>query len=156
MVCPICTVAVAAGVGVLREAGVDDLITGMWFGALIVSSIAWMIDYLNRKNVHFLFRKILVIASFYAIFLLPLYYINMGGATILGNYQFMIWGMERLLAGVIFGTIVFILSVLADKYLRTLNETKAMIKWQKVIIPLIFLIITSIIVHLLVLISKIG
>ena len=43
--------------------------------------------------------------------------------------------------------------MLADKYLRTLNETKVMIKWQKVIIPLIFLTIASIIAHLLVLIA---
>lgn len=151
MVCPLCTVAVAAGVGVLREFGVDDLVTGIWFGALIVSSIAWMIDYLNRKNIHFIFRKILVIVIFYALFILPLYPLKIIGVA--GNTAF---GIDRLLAGVIIGTIIFILAVLADKYLRTLNETRAMIKWQKVIIPIVFLIIASIITHFLVKIAALG
>jgi hypothetical protein len=151
MVCPVCTVAVAAGVGVLREFGVDDLVTGMWFGALIVSSIAWMINWLDKKNIHFLFRKILVIVVFYALFILPLYPLKILG--IAGNTVF---GIDRLLFGVILGTIIFIFAMLADKYLRTLNETKVMIKWQKVIIPLVFLTIASIIVHLLVAISSLG
>ena len=69
MVCPVCTVAVGAGVGILRGLGVDDVITGLWFGALIVSSIMWFINWLNKKNIHFLFRKILVIIIFYAIFI---------------------------------------------------------------------------------------
>jgi hypothetical protein len=151
MVCPICTVAVAAGVGVLREFGVDDLVTGIWFGALIVSSIAWMIDYLNRKNIHFIFRKILIIVVFYAVFILPLYPLKIIGLA--GNTAF---GIDRILAGVIIGTIIFILAVLADKYLRTLNETRAMIKWQKVIIPIVFLIIASIITHFLVKIAALS
>jgi hypothetical protein len=145
MVCPVCTVAVAAGVGFLREFGVNDILTGIWFGALIASSIAWMIDWLNRKNIHFLFRKILVIIVFYALFILPLYPLKIMG--LVGNTVF---GMDKILFGVIIGTIIFILAVLADRYLRTLNETKVMIKWQKVIIPLIFLIIATIITHLLI------
>lgn len=144
MVCPVCTVAVAAGVGVLREFGVSDILTGIWFGALIVSSIMWFIDWLNRKNIHFLFKKILVIVSFYLIFIWPLYYWKFMGHT-----SNQIFGMDKLLFGVIIGTVVFILAVLADKYLRSINETKPMIKWQKVIIPLVFLIIATMIFELL-------
>ena len=146
MVCPVCTIAVAAGVGILRELGVSDLITGIWFGALIVSSIMWMIDYLNRKNIHFLFRKILVILSFYAIFIIPLYYIKIGGRLIISNL---------LLTGVIIGTFVFIISVLANDYLKKINEGRVMIFWQKVIVPLVFLIIASIIAYLILLIESV-
>jgi hypothetical protein len=150
MVCPICTVAVAAGVGVLESYGVDRILIGLWFGALIVSSIMWFIDWLNRKNIHFLFRKILVIVSFYAIFVVPLYFIKIKGVVLMGSGINEIFGIDRLLFGVILGTIIFILAVISDKYLRTLNESKAMIKWQKVIIPVVFLIIASIIGHLLI------
>ena len=38
-VCPICTIAVGAGVGLSRYFGVDDAITGLWVGGLIVSMI---------------------------------------------------------------------------------------------------------------------
>lgn len=145
MVCPVCTVAVAAGVGVLREFGVSDILTGIWFGALIISSIMWFIDWLNRKNIHFLFRKILVIVSFYLIFIWPLYHWKF-----MGNINNQIFGMDKLLFGVITGTIVFIFAVLSDSYLRRINEGKVMIKWQKVIIPLVFLVIATIIDWLLI------
>ena len=145
MVCPVCTLAVAAGVGLLRELGIDDVITGLWLGALIVSSIMWFVDWLNRKNVHFLFRKITVIASFYAIFIWPLYYWGIMGR--LGN---VIFGMDRLLFGVVIGTFLFILAVVSDIYLRKINEQNIVIKYQKVLIPVIFLVIASIIAYLLI------
>jgi ABC-type multidrug transport system permease subunit len=145
MVCPVCTVAVAAGVGVLRGWGISDILTGIWFGALIVSSIMWFIDWMNRKNIHFLFRKIMVIASFYFIFIWPLYYWHFIGD--IGNQ---IFGMDKLLFGVIIGTFVFIFGVLGDKYLRSINENKPLIKWQKVIVPVVFLIFSTIVAELLI------
>ena len=143
MVCPVCTIAVAAGVGILRSVGIDDLITGMWFGALIVSSIAWMISWLDKKNIHFLFKKILVIVSFYILFIGPMYWFGyMKNAP-------EIYGYSRLIIGVILGSIIFILGVLADKYLRKINEDKQSVIYQKVIVPLTFLIISSVILYFL-------
>lgn len=149
MVCPVCTVAVAAGVGVLRGWGLNDIITGIWFGALIVSSIAWMIDFLNRKNIHFLFRKILVIVSFYLIFIWPLYYWGIMGNG--GNSE--IFGMDKILFGVIIGSIVFIFAMISDWYLRKINENTAAVKYQKVLIPLILLILVSVIAYIIIKIS---
>jgi len=144
MVCPVCTIAVGVGVGVLREFGVDDIITGLWYGALIVSSIAWMINWLNKKNIHFLFRKILVIIVFLAIFILPLYPMK-----VIGNPFNTVCGIDRLLFGVIIGAIIFILAVFSDKYLRKINEDKILIKYQKVLIPLIYLSIASLLTYLI-------
>jgi len=145
MVCPVCTVAVAAGIGILEKWGVNNIIIGIWFGALIVSSIAWMIDWMNRKNIHFLFRKILVIVSFYLIFIWPLYIWK-----IMGLPQNQIFGMDKILFGVIIGSAIFILAIISDWYLRKINENKIVIKYQKVLIPLIFLVIASIITYLLI------
>jgi len=145
MVCPVCTVAVAAGIGILEKWGVNNIIIGIWFGALIVSSIAWMIDWMNRKNIHFLFRKNLVIISFYLIFIWPLYIWK-----IMGLPQNQIFGMDKILFGVIIGSAIFILAIISDWYLRKINENKIVIKYQKVIIPLTFLIIASIITYLLI------
>lgn len=150
MVCPICTLAIAGGVGILREWRVNDIITGIWFGALIVSSIAWMINYLNRKNIHFIFKPQIVIIAFYAIFILPLYYWN-----IMGLPANQIFGIDRILFGVIIGTIVFILAVISDAYLRKINENKVVIKYQKVLIPLILLILVSAITYLIIRIALI-
>lgn len=150
MVCPICTVAVAAGVGVLESYGVDRILIGLWFGALIVSSIMWFIDWLNRKNIHFLFRKILVIISFYAIFVVPLYFIKIKGEVLMGTGINEVLGIDRLLFGVILGTFIFIAGVLSNNYLKRINDGKVMIFWQKVIVPVVFLIISSVIAWLLI------
>ena len=147
MVCPVCTVAVIAGIGILEKLGVNNLIIGLWTGALIVSLIAWTIDYLNRKNIHFLFRKILVILLYYGLIIVPLYYWKVNGVIVM---------TPLLLWGIIIGTIIFILAILSDKYLRTLNENRAMIKWQKVIIPIAYLIIASIIMYLLIKINTLA
>ncbi len=145
MVCPVCTVAVAAGIGILEKWGVNNIIIGIWLGALIISSIAWSIDWLNRKNIHFLFRKILIIVSFYLIFIWPLYYWK-----IMGLAENQIFGIDNILFGVIIGSVVFIFAIIADWYLRKINEEKVVVKYQKVIIPLVLLIITSIIAYLLI------
>ncbi|MEK6885356.1 MAG: hypothetical protein AABX17_00130 [Nanoarchaeota archaeon] len=150
MVCPVCTVAVAAGIGILEKWGVNNIIIGLWLGALIVSSIAWMIDWLNRKNIHFLFRKILIIVSFYLIFIWPLYIWK-----IMGLPRNQIFGIDNILLGVIIGSVIFILAMLSDRYLRKINEDKIVIKYQKVLIPLTFLVIASIIAYLLIKITGI-
>jgi hypothetical protein len=144
MVCPVCTVAVAAGVGVLRELGVSDIITGIWFGALIISSIAWMIDWLNRKNIHFIFKPQLVIVVFIAVFIWPLYQWNIMGVT-----SNVIFGIDRILFGVIIGAITFLLGVASNSYLKKINEGKVLVNYQKILIPLVYLIIASIITELL-------
>ena len=145
MVCPVCTVAVAAGIGILEKWGVNNIIIGIWFGALIVSSIAWMIDWMNRKNIHFLFRKILVIVSFYLIFIWPLYIWK-----IMGLVENQIFGMDNILFGVILGSVIFLLAMISDWYIRKINEDKVAMNYQKVIIPLTFLVIASIIAYLLI------
>ncbi len=145
MVCPVCTIAVAGGIGILEKWGVNNIIIGIWLGALIVSSIAWFIDWLNRKNIHFLFRKILVIVIFYAVFIWPLYIWQ-----IMGLPQNQIFGMDRILFGAIIGSVVFIFAMISDWYLRKINEEKVAIKYQKVLIPLVLLVIASIIAYLLI------
>jgi hypothetical protein len=44
-VCPLCTIAAAGGIEVTRILGVDDLISSIWIGGLIVSMSFWMADF---------------------------------------------------------------------------------------------------------------
>jgi hypothetical protein len=143
-VCPICTIAVGAGVGLCRYLGIDDTISGTWIGGLIISLIAWTIDWLNKKNIRFLFRKILTTIFYYAIIIIPLYKMN-----IMGHPQNKLWGMDKLLAGIIVGSVVFILSVLFNDFLKKKNQGKVYFPFQRVIIPILFLIIASYIMSLI-------
>ena len=44
--CPLCTVTVVAGLGISRLLGIDDVVSAIWIGALILSlsfvTIAWI------------------------------------------------------------------------------------------------------------------
>jgi hypothetical protein len=143
-VCPLCTIAVGAGVGLSRYLGIDDTITGLWLGALILSSSLWLIDWFEKKKIKFFARDQIAIASFYLIVLLPLYF-----SGIIGHKYNTLFGIDKLLLGCFLGTIIFIKAVFADKYLRKLNNNKVIFPYQRVVIPVVFLIIASIIVYLL-------
>ena len=58
--CPLCSVVVGAGIGLSQYFGIDDTITGIWLGGLIITLIAWTIYWLNKKNIRFYGRKITV------------------------------------------------------------------------------------------------
>ena len=138
--CPICTVAVGAGVGLCRYLGIDDLISGIWIGGLIVSVILWTINWLNKKRIRFFFRKILISAFFCFIIITPLYWLG-----IMGHPENKFLGIDKLLFGIIAGGLAFILSAWFHNFLKKKNQGKSLFPFQKVLIPILFLVILSLI-----------
>lgn len=136
--CPVCTVAVGAGVGLCRYLGIDDLISGTWIGGLLMSLTLWTIDWLNKKKIKFLFRKILVFVFWYGISIFPFYWLGM-----MGQPENKFLGIDKLLFGIISGSIVFLISVLFHNFLVKKNQGKSYFPFQKVIIPVSFLLILS-------------
>jgi len=143
-VCPICTIAVGGGVGLCRYLGIDDLISGVWIGALLFSLFLWTIDWLNRRKIKFLFRKPLVFVFWYGLTIFPLMKVG-----IIGHPLNKFLGIDKLIFGIFSGTIAFLISILFEDYLRKKNQGKAYFKFQKVIIPVLFLIILSLIFWLI-------
>ncbi len=137
-VCPVCTIAVAGGVGLCRYLGIDDLISGAWVGALIVALIMWTLKWLNKKNIRFKFRRLLVIFLFYFFIIAPLYW-----AGIMGAATNKFWGIDKLFFGIIAGSLVFVLALFIENILRQKNQQKVYFPFQKVVIPISFLIIIS-------------
>jgi len=140
--CPICTVAVGAGVGLSRWLGVDDLISGLWIGALIISTSVWFLNWLDSKNVKFPFRRLIVIFLFYFLTIAPLFWTN-----IIGHPNNKLFGADRLLLGIIFGTIIFVFSVWLSGFLKNKNSGKVFFPFQKIIFPVSLLFITSLIIY---------
>jgi len=139
-VCPVCTVAVAGGVGLCRYLGIDDLISGTWVGALIIALIIWTLEWLNKKNIRFKFRRLLLVFLFYFFIIAPLDWMG-----IIGNATNKFLGIDKLLFGIIIGSLGFCLALAVENLLRKKNQQKAYFPFQKVIIPLSFLIIISLI-----------
>ena len=143
-VCPICTVAVVAGVGLSRWLGIDDSITGLWIGGLTVSLIAWTIDWLKRKNFHFYGRKTITVVVYYLLIVAPLYYYK-----IIGHPLNTLWGVDKLLFGIIVGSVMFFLGALWYYQLKAQNNGHAYFPFQKVVMPISPLIILSLIFYFL-------
>lgn len=141
-ICPICTIAVGACVGLSRYLGVDDLITGLWIGGLIVSMILWTIGWLDKKNVRFYGRKIAVAAAYYAVVIGPFYY-----SGIMGHPFNKFWGWDKLGLGIAIGSLGFILGVGFHSWLKRKNGGKSYFPFQKVALPIIPLIILSIVFY---------
>lgn len=143
-ICPVCTVAVGAGVGLARWLGIDDTITGLWVGGFIVSLIMWTINYLERRNIKFFARNIVVIIGYYAITIVPIYFIKT-----IWHPQNTIGGINKLLLGIIIGSILFYLGAIWYYYLKRKNNGHAYFPFQKVVMPIAPLIIMSIIFYFL-------
>lgn len=137
-VCPVCVVAVSACVGLSQYLGIDDTISGLWIGGLLISMIIWTIDWLKRKNIKFYFRKILVAGLFYVFTIGPLYRSEM-----IGHPANKLWGMDKLLLGIISGSIFFLGAVFLNNYLKKKNNDKVFFPFQKVVVPVVTLGILS-------------
>lgn len=143
-VCPACTIAVGAGVGLSRWLGIDDLISGVWVGAFTVSSGLWFASWLGKKHFKIPAKEVLSVILFYIIMVLPLFFFN-----IIGHPLNKLWGIDKLLIGIIGGSVIFLLSVVVDKYLRLKNKGKVLFYYQKVILPVGLLLITSLVLYFL-------
>jgi hypothetical protein len=143
--CPVCTVTVVAGLGISRLLGIDDLITSLWIGAFILSFSFVMIDWINKKWPKWKFGfniwwKVTIIANVYLLALFPLK-LNHAIGIVLNR----IWGIDKIILGTIIGSLVFLAGAWADKKAREIHGGKQFFIYQKVIFPVLALVLTSVI-----------
>jgi len=144
-VCPVCTITVSAGVGFCRWLGIDDLISGLWVGGMIVSLIIWTLDWLNKKNFKIKFQWIWISVLFYLLTLLPLYFMG-----VIGHPENKFWGIDKILFSTIIGSLLFLIGVWLHKFLKNKNQGKSFFSFQKVVLPVSLLIIVSLIFHFII------
>jgi hypothetical protein len=137
-VCPVCVVAVGFGLGISRWLGIDDTITGVWIGGLIIATGLWLSSWIEKKSWKIPYPKTLSIISMYVLTIIPLWI----GKTI-GHPKNILWGIDKILLGVIAGSAAFFLSLWLDKKLRKMNNEQVYIYYQKVILPVLLLTIAS-------------
>jgi hypothetical protein len=141
-VCPVCTVAVGAGLGLAEWLGIDDTISGLWIGALIVSVSIWTINWFDKKNIRFKGRKILVFAGYCLFVIFPLW--KKGK---IGHPYHQFCGIDKLLFGIILGGILFTIAALHHEYLKKKNGGKSYFKGQKIAAPVLILLIASLVLY---------
>lgn len=136
--CTVCTVAIIGGLGLSRWLKVDDTVSGVWIGAFLVTIIYYTIEFFRLKKINFWGRDFLISLSYYALAFIPLY-----TGKIIGHPLNRIWGIDKFIVGAFCGSIFFILAVMLYSWLKKKNAGHAHFPMEKVIIPIISLIIVS-------------
>ncbi len=137
-VCPVCTVAVGAGLEGARLLGVDDVITGIWAGGLTLSLFFWTVGWLKKRGV----------TNVWLLIVLPLvvYYGLLGAVYLMPGVTFgaqTLWGIDKFMLGVVVGTLAFYLGARWYVKIKRDNGGHAKFAFQKVVVPLSFLLVAT-------------
>ncbi|MFA5154948.1 MAG: hypothetical protein WC453_00790 [Patescibacteria group bacterium] len=139
-VCPVCVVAVGAGLGLSEYLGIDNTIAGLWIGGLLVSLTAWTINWLNKKEWSFGnkdLRDILVAVLYYGLTFWPLWSQNL-----IGYPNSRLWGADKIILGALIGSLAFLLMTLWYNRIKT-RRGRPHFPYEKVALPVSALLILS-------------
>ena len=68
-ICPICVVAIGAGLGFSRWLKIDDLVSSVWIGAFLWTLVVWTLHWMRKKNWGFKFDGIVTFLFYYSKFI---------------------------------------------------------------------------------------
>ncbi len=140
--CPLCLVAAGTGVGLSEYLGINDLITGLWLGASLVSLVAWSIKLpiINQIKGRLLGTVVIYYGS--------LWYV-LKRQRLIGHELNRLYGIDRLILGIIVGSLSFYGFHVLYLYLKKRNNGRPYFAYQKVIMPVSGLLILSVIGYFL-------
>ncbi len=142
-VCPVCTVAVGAGLEGARLLGVDDVITGIWAGGLTLSLIGWTANYMRAHGVRRKFWYAFNFVAYYAILAL-VYFLPLGNPVIKFDALCM-WGIDQFLLGTVVGSVTFWAMARWYLMMKEKNGGHAYFPFQKVVMPFGGLLVVTLI-----------
>ncbi|MDD4931206.1 MAG: hypothetical protein PHG66_03625 [Candidatus Colwellbacteria bacterium] len=144
-ICPVCTVAVGAGLGLSRWFGISDLVTGVWAGSLLFSVSMWTVNWLrDKKKISNKWVLPLSFIGYYGLTLIPLYF-----SGVIGHPYNTFLGIDKLIFGVVVGSIFFMIGSSGYEELKKRNGGKAWFPFQKVAMPVVSVLIASLIMAII-------
>ena len=141
--CPVCVVAVGSGLWLAETLGVDDLIAAIWIGGSITAIAFWLAG--KWKRVKLPQPEVSWSVIFY---LTTLAFLKFQGK--LWHPDCRIWGICKIFLGLTIGVIFFWLGVLIDRWLRKINRGRVYFPFQKVVLPLLTILLISFVFHLII------
>lgn len=145
-ICPVCVVAVGAGLGLSEYLGIDDTVAGVWVGGLLISISIWTINWLNKKTWKLgppLLRNAVIFILYYALTLWPLWI-----QGFIGQPANRLGGMDKLLLGTVVGSLGFWAATASYDRMKT-RRGHAHFPFEKVAFPVGALVILSLVFYLL-------
>jgi len=134
--CPVCIITVGGGLFIAKKLGVDDLLTALWISGLNVAISFWFVSFIKKPKL--LKNPLLWTAIMFASTYL---YLATTNQMYHKNNTFM--HIDKVLVGLIVGTLVWLLGIGIDRLIRKYNNGKVLFFYQKVIVPLFLLLATS-------------
>ncbi len=146
LMCSMCTVAIASGLGIARLLGVSDSIVGIWLGAILLALSNWADFFLvNKRNVtNNLIRTIVYLSSY--LLIIPLYLGK--NPKICFNYNKII-GIDCFLFAVLCGSLTVLASIKLYSFLKNKNNGKPHFPYERVVLPIVNLLLVSLIFYLI-------
>jgi len=138
--CPVCTIAVGAGLSFTKVLGIDDTISSIWIGGVLLSSSLWLINWLDSKKIRFFLKRKIIYILMYGFVLVPF----ITGGTI-GALHNQLWGIDKIVLGMILGSVGFALGMKINSNTIKANNDKIYFPFQKVVLPMGMLILLSLI-----------
>ena len=133
--CPVCIVTVGGGLFIAKKLGIDDLLVSIWLSGLNTAIAFWFASFMKNK---LLKNGYSWATAFYILTVGSLIYTKQ-----IGHPGITYLGVDKILVGLTVGFIISLIAVLIDRFIRIKNEGKILFYYQKVIIPLVLLIITT-------------
>ncbi len=135
-VCAVCVVGVGAGLAFADKLGVDYSIIGLWAGGLTLALTLLTANWLKKKNVnniwlYFVLPFVVYYATLFSVYLFP---------DVIVYGQWTLFGMDKVLLGIILGTIAFYIGARQYSKISKKNGGKSQYPFQKVIVPIEYLI----------------
>lgn len=132
-VCPVCTIAIGAGLEGMRILGVKDILTGIWAGGLTVSLIGWTANYMRKHNVKnpvwYAVNAVVYLGLLFSVYFIPSH------KPFVQWWENCMWGMDQFLLGILVGSVTFVLMELWYMHIKKNNGGHAQFPFQKVVMP---------------------
>lgn len=135
--CPLCTAGVGVGVAAARYLGLDDAIVGLFLGGFVLSTALWAGSSLKKRVP---FQNALLVLLSFALTIIPLYFAGLfEGAQL--------FGVNRLLLGVVLGCLVSYAGLLASKKVKE-KRGSVLFPFQTIAFVLLSLVLASAVIFL--------
>ncbi len=143
-VCPVCTAAVGVGLGLSRYFGIDDLIMSLWIGGVVLSMTISVATTIRKKTKieSSLMATLISGTIFYS-----LLFVTLSVLDITGNVLNRFWGVDKIVLGTVIGSLFFAIGATIHFYIKKRNDEKSLFPFQKVIIPVGFLWLASVVFY---------